>query len=901
MSATTVRPQRSSESFQGRLRRGVLGRRVVLTAAMAALALAMSVGMAVAQEPDRPWMDTTLSPDQRAALLLGAMTLEEKVELMTGDQGEAPSAFYNGPIERLGIPELRMADAGAGIAPRGWEAEGPNDAATALPAGIALGATWDPDAAGTYGETVGEEARATGHQMLLGPGSDPIRQPYWGRAGENPSEDPFLISEITTPFVQAVQDQNLIANLKHYLAYQQEVNRGNGQNSIVSDRALMEIWSYPYKDAIEEAELGSVMCSFNKIKGVFACESDYALATILRDRLGFDGFVITDFGAIHSTAPSIRAGTDMETGTAAFYDGPLLAAVQAGEIPESLVDRSVLRILRTMFAIGVFDTEYGMTPIPVDENGAVAREVEEDAITLLRNRGALPLDEGTDSIALIGADADIPASIGGSARVEPTYEVSLLDALGERADEIGANFRWVPGNDPVNGANMIETADMTAVPSSALTPETGSGRGLTARYWDNPTFQGTEDLTRTEQQVAYDVGFVGGSPAFANLYASQVPATPAITDPTGANQSAVYTGFFTAPRTGTYRLGLTGWGEASLFLDGELLVENAGSQRWEESAEVDLEAGERYPIRVVYSARALVPLQPGTLLLQWDPPSGTREPSLQQARQAAQAADVPIVYLRTYETEERDRVSLKLPQNGDRLVQAVSAVNPNTVVVVGSGGPVTMPWRDRVSGVMESWFGGQEEGNALTGILFGDEDPSGHLPVTFPVSERRTGPGQENPWASYNDLDVEFYEDVNIGYRGYLAENIEPAFPFGHGLSYTDFQYDRLVTRELRRGADSARVRLRLTNSGAAAGTEVVQVYAGPLPFLEAPERKLVGFAKVELDAGERATVRIDVEREQLSYWDENRERWITPAGEVPIYVGSSATDVRLAGRLVVR
>ena len=179
--------------------------------------------------------------------------------------------------------------------------------------------------------------------------------------------------------------------------------------------------------------------------------------------------------------------------------------------------------------------------------------------------------------------------------MEPTYEVSLLDALGDRADEIGANLRWVPGNDPVNGANMIETADMTAIPSSALTPEAGSGRGLTARYWDNPTFQGAEDLTRTERQVAYDVGFVGGSPAFANLYASQVPATPAITSATGADQSAVYTGFFTAPRTGTYRLGLTGWGDASLFLDGELLVENAGSQRWEENAEVALEAGRALP------------------------------------------------------------------------------------------------------------------------------------------------------------------------------------------------------------------------------------------------------------------------------------------------------------------
>jgi beta-glucosidase len=885
------------------MRRSSLSRRAVARAAVLSCCLALSAllapSIAAAQAP--PWMNPSLSPAQRADLLVAQMTLVEKVDLMTGDQGEAPVAFYNAPIERLGIPELRMADAGAGIAPRGWEAVGPNEAATAMPAGIALGATWDPDVARTYGETVGEEARATGHQMLLGPGSDPIRHPYWGRAGENPSEDPFLISEVTTPFVQGVQDRNVIANLKHYAAYQQEVNRGRGQNSIVSDRAMMEVWTYAYKVAIEEADLGSVMCSFNKINGVYACESDYALDTVLRQRLGFDGFVITDFGAIHSTEPSIRAGTDMETGTAAFYDGPLLAAVQAGDIPVSLVDRSVLRILRTMFAFGVFDNDYATTPIPVEEHGAVAREVQEDAITLLRNRGVLPLDEGTDSIALIGADANIAASIGGSARVQPPYEVPLLDALGDRADEIGANMRWVPGNDPVNGANMIETPDMTAVPSSVLTPESGSGRGLTARYWDNPTFQGPEGVTRTERQVAYDVGFVGGSPAFADLYASQVPPTPAITSVTGTNQSAVYTGFFTAPRTGTYRLGLTGWGDASLFLDGELLVENSGSQRWAESADVDLEAGQRYPIRVVYSARALVRLQPGTLLLQWDPPAGTREPSLRQARQAAQDADVAIVYLRTYETEERDRVSLKLPQNADRLVQAVSAVNPNTVVVVASGGPVTMPWRNRADGLLQSWFGGQEEGNALTNILFGDEAPSGHLPVTFPRNENRTGPGQENPWATYNDLDVEFYEDVEIGYRGYIAENIEPAFPFGHGLSYTEFQYDRLVTQPLTRGRETARVRLRLTNTGDRDGTEVVQVYAGPLPFLDSPERKLVGFAKVELEAGERANVRIDIEREQLSYWDENRERWVTPTGEVPVYVGASATDVRLAGRMTVR
>jgi beta-glucosidase len=877
--------------------------RVVVAAATVVLALAVTGGGAAAQQPDGPWLNAALSADERAALLLRAMTLEEKVELMTGDQGAAAAAFYNAPIERLGIPELSMADAGAGIAPRGWMLPGTGDRATALPAGIALGATWDRDVARSYAGVVGDEARATGHEVLLGPGADPIRQPYWGRAAENPSENPFLIGEITTPFVQEVQERSVIANLKHYAGYQQEVNRGRGQNSVISERALHEVWTFPYKDAVEEADLGSVMCAFNKVNGVYACENEQLLDEILREELGFTGFVLTDFGALHSTEPSIGAGTDMETGTRAFYDGPLLAAVREGRVPEALVDRSVLRILRTMFAIGVFDDEYPLTSIPVEEHGALAREVQEDAITLLRNRGVLPLDEDTDSIALIGADANVVSTIGGSAFVRPTYTVPLLEALRERADDSGSDVRWVPGNDPVHGANMIETADLTAVPSAVLTPESGSGRGLTARYWGNMAFSGDPGVTRTERQVSFDVGFVGGQSRFARFYASQVPPTPALgADPLGGGQSAVYTGYLTAPRTGSYRLGLTGWGDARLYLDGELIVESTGvANRWAEDVSVDLVAGERHSIRVEYVTRALVPLQPGTLLLQWAPPSNAYDPEIRRARRAARDADVAIVYLRTYETEERDRVSLKLPQNADRLVRAVGAVNPNTVVVVASGGPVTMPWRNRVAAMVQNWYGGQEEGNALTSILFGDESPSGHLPITFPRNERATGPGQENPWATYDDLDVEFYEDVNIGYRGYIAEDIEPAFPFGHGLSYTEFQYDRLRTRPLRTRRDTARVRLRLTNTGDREGTEVVQVYAGPLPGVESPKRKLVGFAKVELEAGERANVRIDIEREQLSYWDEDRDRWVAPTGRVPVYVGSSATEVRLTGTITVR
>ncbi|GAA0814558.1 glycoside hydrolase family 3 protein [Spirilliplanes yamanashiensis] len=899
------------------VRSGVVLRRPRRAALAAVVAVAVAVAVpvavpatgaapAVAAPADRPWTNAALSPDRRAALVLARMTLEEKVELMTGDQGAAPSAFYNAGIARLGIPELRMADAGAGIAPRGWTLPGTGGSATAMPSSIALGATFDPALARVYAGVVADEAKATRHAMLLGPNADPSRQPFWGRIAESGGEDPVLTSALVTSYVREVQRRRVIANLKHYTAYTQEVNRGLGQNSIVGERALREVHTLPYEAAVDDARLGSVMCAFNKINGVYACESDQALDTILRRQLGFTGFVITDFGAIHSTAPSVRAGTDMETGTRAFYDGPLLAAVRAGQVPESLVDRSVLRILRTMFAVGVFDTRYPATAIPARRHGAVAGQVQDEAITLLKNQRVLPLSARTRSVAVIGGDANIASTIGGSARVQPTYQVSVLDALRERGRRTGMRVVHEPGNDPVHGASMIETADMTAVPSSVLTPDSGTGTGVTARYWATPAPTGDPGLTRTEQQVFYDVGFVGGSPAFAGLYASQVPATPTLGAPTGGNQAARYTGFFTAPRTGVYRLGLTGWGEARAYLDDRLIIDMTGAdgRRDVRSAPLTLTGGERHRLRVEYaSTRPLVGLQPGTLLLQWSTPAGAYAPSVQRAAAAARRADVAVVYLRTYETEERDRVSLKLPQNADQLVRAVRAANPRTVVVLATGGPTTMPWLRDVPSVLQNWFGGQEEGNSLTRVLFGRENPSGRLPVTFPRTERALPPGVQNPWDTIGDLDVEFSEGVNIGYRGYRAAGVRPLFPFGHGLSYTSFRYSGRPADTVRATGrdDTAYLRVRVRNTGRRAGTEVVQVYLGRLPGVGSPALKLAGFAKVDLRPGQSRQVRIAVDRRELSYWDSAGDRWVTPRGTVRVHVGSSSADLRLTGTVTVR
>ena len=889
-------------------RRSPLAAVIALTVGVVLVLGTSAVPSSAGATEARPWMNRALTPDQRAKLLLDQMTLAEKVELMTGDQGAAPSAFYNAPIPRLGIPELRMADATDGIASRGWSLPGTGDRATAMPAPIALAATFDPRMARRYAGVVAAEARETGHEMLLGPNSDPSRQPFWGRQAESAGEDPELNSSMIVPFVKTVQAHHVIADLKHYTGYTQEVNRGAGQNDIVSQRALREVHTRTYEDAIRQAHLGSVMCSFNKINGVYSCQNKFTLDTILRKQLGFRGFVITDFGAIHSTGPSIRAGTDMETGTAAFYGGALLAAVQGGTVPESLVDRSVLRILRTMFAIGIFDHTYAPSSIPVRPHGKVARRVETQAVTLLKNsHHALPLSGvHSGSIAVIGADATVPSALGGSAFVQPTYRVPLLRALRTRAAAAGVGVRYVAGNDPVNGASMIETRGMTAVPSSVLTPATGTGHGLTASYFPNTTWSGSPGVTRTESQVLYDVGFTGGSPAFASLYGSQVPATPALSSPIGGGDSVRYTGFLTAPRTGTYRLGLTGWGDAQVWVNGQLVADMTGhdGRRVVRSTALHLVGGKQNTLRVDYAAdRPLVPLQPGTLVMQWSTPGNALAPSVQAAVRAARHAKAAVVYLRTYETEERDRVSLKLPQNADQLVRAVRAANPRTVVVIASGGPVTMPWATQVPAIMDSYLGGQEEGTALAHVIFGDVAPSGRLPMTFPRSEAALAPGVDNPWKKIGNLDVPFSEGVDIGYRGYLASGVRPLFPFGYGLTYTTFRYHGLRSSGLVTSGSRpvAHVRFTVANTGSRSAAEVAQVYLGPPAGLAAPVRKLGGFDKVTLRPGQSRSVTVAIPRRSFSYWNSAANRWITPHGAVPVYVGRSSTDIRLTGTIHVR
>lgn len=861
---------------------------LVCGALFGALALPAAAGA------QQPWDDPALSPDRRADLVIDAMTLAEKAELMSNDPGTS-WAYFNAGIERLGIPSLRMLDAGAGLRLGGVTLPETGNRATAMPSPLLLGATFDPALAARYGRTVAEEVRQVGGNVLLGPNGDIVRTPWWGRANETEGEDPFLAGSLVGPYVRAVKDLGVIADLKHYNLYTQEINRGTPYDAVADERTVQEIYTPPWEAAVENG-LGSTMCAFNQLNGEYACQNRLLLVDILKRQLGFDGFVLTDFGAAHSTVQSLNNGLDMETGNRQFYTPEtIIAAVQSGLVTEATVDEHVHRILRTMFEHGLFEDDPAPSAIAVQEHGETAREVAESGITLLKNSDrVLPFNgRRLGSVAVIGGDANRARAQGGASHVTPTYEVSLLQGIQDRAPG-GVEVQYAPGTDPVGPTSML--GGPAAAPSSIFTSPTG-GTGLQATYFASTDLSGAPIVTRTDPGVRWDQGFIGGGPAFSSLYGSQLEPTP------GDAGSARYTGTFTVPATGAYTFALTGWGEAEMFLDGESVIDLAtepGEWTTESTATLNLQAGDEHAIVVEYRAtRAFTGLEPASLQLGWTHPANAYSPDVQDAVAAARDADVAVVFAATFESEQRDRYSLTLPNNQDQLIRAVSAVNPNTVVVLGAAGPVLMPWLSQVDAVVDSYYGGQEQGNAIASVLFGDVNPSGKLPITFPRGENQPKQlGIRNPWDTLDDLTVEHDEGVFVGYRGYDRAGLDPLFPFGHGLSYTSFAYRNLATT--RQGAN-VQVQFTLRNTGQRTGAEAAQVYVGQLPTsVPTPPRQLAGFAKVTLDPDERERVTVILDRRAFSYFDEATGAWVTPGGRVAIYVGRSSRDAQLTGSVNV-
>jgi beta-glucosidase len=844
-----------AEAPRGHLRRagrtigvtllGVAGLTMAVLAAPGHVTVAAATAATCNGQP-APWMNTRLSPGQRASLLVANMTLAQEAQetasvSTTTESREVPA------IPSLCIPALLLTNGSAGISTNGPAQE----PATALPAPISLAATWSQAAAKQYGEVEGIEALDQGRDDVEGPDINIARVPENGRTFEAYGEDPYLDGQIAAGDIEGIQSKGVIATAKHFDANNQETNRAT-IDELISQRTLEEIY-FPAFEAAVKANVGSVMCALNQVNGQYSCD-DAALLGELENEWGFKGFVVSDFSAIHSTVDAANAGTDLELPSADYFGQALETVVENGQVSKATLDGMVERILRSMFALGLFDRPApAQQAINASKDGATARQLAEDGTVLLKNDGdILPLS-GHRSIAVIGPEAGVASAGGdGSAKVAPLRVVSPLQAITRQARARGITIN--KAIDPQ--VNMLaDEGEGDAIPSYALTPASGTGHGLTVQYWNNSSFAGTPAVTTTAPFIDQNV------------------LPPKGVD-SGSTYSVRWTGTLTPRTTGTYSLSLTSDGSSKLYLNGSELISDGGSfPAATDAATVQLTAGTPYEVEVEWVTSNTEPIELG-----WQLPAGADNPLIDQAVAAAKKSDVAVVFVGDEESEGVDRPNLELPGFQDQLIEAVAAANPNTVVVLNTGGPVLMPWLSQVKGVVEAWYPGEEDGDAIAPVLFGEVNPSGKLPITFPASETDVPANTPQQYPGVNGV-ADYSEGLEVGYRYDDANNLTPLFSFGYGLSYTSFAFSHLTVRGME-------VTAEITNTGDRAGAETAQLYIGDPASTGEPPRQLKAFQSVDLRPGRHATVRFQLTSSDLAYWDNG---WTVAPGTYRIYVGDSS------------
>lgn len=701
------------------------------------------------QAPDQntanhPWMDKSLSPDDRAAMVVKELTLDEKISLVHGQGmpgwgppaanahlGNGGAGFVLG-VERLGIPMIQMSDAAYGVRSSALNGR----YSTALPSATALASSWDTKTGCEYGKLIGTELRAQGYNMTLGGGVNLARELRNGRTFEYLGEDPILAGTMVGNRIKCEQAQHVIGDIKHYAVNDQETGRGE-VNAVISERAMRESDLLAFEIGIAIGQPGAVMCSYNGVNGDYACQNKHLLGDILKNDWKFKGFVVSDWGATHSTEKASAAGLDMEQPVALSYGDPLKEAVQSGKVPMAELDEHVRRVLRSEFASGIVDNPTKKFVVDAEAGMATAQQIAENTTILLKNdKNLLPLDRAkVRSIAIIGENADMGMiSGGGSAQVDP------------------------PG---------------------------------------------------------------GFSPPW---------------------QSHVW-----------------------------------------------------FPTSPLKSVKAMAPNAKVTF-------DSGKNPA--QAAAAAKAADIAIVFVHQWTSEDMDLPNLSLPENQDATVAAVAAANPKTIVVLETGTAVTMPWIDKVGGVLEAWYAGSKGAEAVANILFGVVNPSAKLPMTFPKSDAdlphatiakppakpQGFEGMFNPRTAKLTFDVKYDEGLKVGYKWYDAEKKDVLFPFGHGLSYTKFAYSDLKVS----GGANPTVTFQLKNTGAREGVEIAQVYAALPASAGEPPKRLVGWSRVSLKPGESRQVSVSVDPKYLSIYDESKSGWTLVPGSYTFHVGGSSRDLPL-------
>lgn len=808
--------------------------------------------------------------EDRVRDLFEQLQPEEKLRLLTG------TGFATAPIERLGIPAMAMADAGQGA--RGGE-ESTLGPATAFPSGVALAATWNRDLVERIGKAIAEEARnkGSGARILLGPAVNIHRSPLGGRNGEYFSEDPYLAGQLAASYIRGVQEAGVAAAIKHFAANNEEADR-DFVDVKVGERALREIYLPAFEAGVKEGHAWAVMSAYNKVNGSHASANAYLLTDVLKKGWGFDGIVMSDWGGVHEPTTA-QAGNDLEMPGGKFSTVENLRdALAKKTLSQDAVDDSVKRILRTILRTGLLDG-----PIPRDaklvnsaEHKTLAREAAEQGIVLLKNAGGLlPLDRKTvKSIAVIG-DPARRLQIGalGSPEVTPLATAEILDSVRKLAGEDIA-VRYAPSG-----------IDGEAIPASALIAAGKKNtRGFKAEYFKNPRLEGEPTVTRTDSAIQLDT---------TKAPAPGVPAN---------DYSIRWTATLTAPATGAFSFVFTGDDGFRVFLDDKPLIDHwqPGAARTV-TAQTELEKGKTYALRVEFFQNG----GDSVARLNWKLPAAT---PFAAAADAARKASIAIVAVSTGRTEGegRDRSTMDLPSDQAELIRTVAAANKNTIVILNNGAPVAMSdWIDQVPAALEAWFPGQEGGAAIARILFGEVNPSGRLPDTF-AAKRDDYPDAGNfPGAgdyAARQSTVNYAEGVYVGYRHFDKRAIAPIFPFGHGLSYTTFEYKNLkLSQSGTPVGSSILVSVDVTNTGKRAGDEVVQLYVhDPEPKVDRPVRELKGFDKVSLQPGETRTALFTISPRDFAFFDVPGAQWKAAAGRYDIEIGASSRDIRLKTSLVL-
>jgi beta-glucosidase len=827
------------------------------------------MNQSVADEARGVFADPAQPLEARVADLLTRLTLEEKVALMAG-----AASFTLEGVARLGVPSIRMTDGPTGV--RSNEGE----AATVFPVGVAMASTWNPDLTREVAGAIAREALALKNAVVLAPTINIVRTPIWGRNFETYSEDPFLAGALGVAYVEGLQGEGVGASLKHYAANNQE--QGRMTVSVLADeRTLREIYLAAFETVVKATNPWTVMASYNRIDGVYATESDHLLNQILKGVWGYDGVVVSDWGAVHATAAAAKGGTDLEMpGPPRWFGDKLLAAVRSGEVSEARIDDAAARMIRLLVRCGALD---GRAPpsgeLRTQRHREIAARAAEEAVVLLKNaKQLLPLDRGTlKRIAVVGPNADARRiQGGGSSAVRAGREVSLLQAI---TDLVGADCEIL----------HADGGDHEPVPPNARAThfsadEAGGIRGLTCHYFAERGIGGEPYRVQVERQI----GKLVSTTSFAGL---------------GAGIGALrWTGWLWPKRDGRHELSLRGPGSVRLELAGETLIDDstpgredpmdvAGTKVMRRIAAVDLVAGQGYPVVIDY-------IRPeDTSHLAWEYVGvGLRQPrgGVTEAVALAAACDGAIVVIGAAsltEAEGYDRESLDLPGDQNALVEAVLAANPKTIIVLVGGAPYAMPWIDHAPAVVIAWLGGEEGPDATARILFGEASPSGRLPVTFP---RRLEDTPAHGWYP-GGAEVTYGEGLFVGYRHYDRAAAPPLFPFGHGLTYSRFAYEDLVVPETAIAGKSVTIAFTLSNVGEREAKETAQLYVHPRgPSVERPVKELKGFAKVALAPGESRRVTLTLDARAFSFWDPERGAWNAEPGSYDILVGGSAADIEL-------